>query len=278
MNSVAVGGSAFSGHGDLDHNNADLRIQLLSLQESTKKALMKSWAEVEELQQENTEYLERNRVLEQELEASKRREEKLAREVESLKARLGEGVINSPTSTSSAVENGNNEGSNNKLGRFLSKGTSEKLRSDELSRSGHSIDVSMKSAPELNFWQSRRGSRDAQKLEEELLLQMKDLEEEKKRVIAEWQVKLECRDTAIHHMETATKLQHEDLEHLRMSLEDALNHNSELEHIHAKQLHAYKKKVHEKKKVIVRQADKLKEMQEYIEDITAELEKVYRKS
>lgn len=63
-----------------------LRQELDELRESSRCALLKSWADVEQLHEENIEYQERNCHLELELTASKRREESYRKQLDEIKS------------------------------------------------------------------------------------------------------------------------------------------------------------------------------------------------
>jgi len=115
-------------------------------------------------------------------------------------------------------------------------------------------------------------------IESEFIQHLKEIEEDRRKEIAEWQVKVKGRDSAISSLERTAQLQSQTIQNMRSELERVRQKWHFREDEMVKKLHLAQKKVQERKKIIVEQADKLAEYQQYIKSLTTELEKLYQES
>lgn len=303
----------------MDSNNVqfrdmDAQKELHELRESTRAALMKSWAEVEALQGEKDGLEERLFEMEVELNQSLEREAEWKRLYEELKnnsdtnmpsratpfSAAATGAPAPPALAGSVSQGGlgaflnkgkgpgptpllssQSVGGDRSLGNFLNKPRGLRTQADrgDWTSDDEMDDPTIYSESYVNNPNKQRwGWRGKKQKETELQLQkqISDYEKEKQELMAQWQVKLECRDTAIHSMEQTTQLQGKTLDELRNELKEcrrALTENDEQANQEVERLN---RKLDEKRKYVLKQQDKIQDYKEHIKDLTDQLEKLCR--
>ena len=226
---------------------ASLLNELEELRESTKYALRVSWAEVEQLQEENAMQQEREQELQVELVASREREELLKQQMEEMKSRLDTplGTTNVNRGVISAMSD---EG-----------GIGKKF---EMSRWGAGWKMS-------SFYDNER-----ELMEREMIIQMTELEREKNKMIAEWQFKLELQASALKSMESAKKSQGDMLAEFQAKLESRSKQYRQKEARQKREIEFLKGKLNEKRTLIAKQFDQLRDYRTDIKKLEANLHRV----
>eukprot|EP00540_Astrosyne_radiata_P001176 CAMPEP_0116823744 /NCGR_PEP_ID=MMETSP0418-20121206/1009_1 /TAXON_ID=1158023 /ORGANISM="Astrosyne radiata, Strain 13vi08-1A" /LENGTH=307 /DNA_ID=CAMNT_0004452033 /DNA_START=69 /DNA_END=992 /DNA_ORIENTATION=+ len=304
-----------SGQFPVDNESIQLQVELDKLRESTRVALMQSWAEVEQLQEANATSEERNLRLETQLEESLEREANLQKQLKDLQRQLNE-------ATSSSHSRDNSTRKRPSLASFLQKSRStsnimtgitscesslsgisetqslthvtapEGLRRIPSGSSQGSMDESNNElidspthSPKWNLLSSRRrpnggswgrGNSEDTIREEKLLSKVRHLEEEKNDIMAQCQMKLECRDSALQSMEVTTQVQGESLVALRNELQQTKARAAAKESMLCKQMDQMKRKIQEKRRTVSKQQDKIEDLRDYIDELSAELDNLRR--
>lgn len=270
-----------------------LRIELEELRTSTKTELLKSWAEIELLEDEKEQVVDRNMDLLCELEASREREQALKLQVRNLQQRLGEepadqqqhplglrAFLGRKSSSRSICSSKSIGASTCMTSASSSKEFSYQADDHDMGSSFSSIgrrDSGSHATPGWTWPAKRRNSMVAaaekERIESEFMYQLRDLEQEKKELIAKWETKLDCSQSVLESMEQSRQIQGETLAQLQkqLKLQDNLAQERETELRDC--IYSLRKKLHEKRKYITKQQDKMKEYRDYIIDLTAELEK-----
>mmetsp|Transcript_26024 Transcript_26024/g.53263 ORF Transcript_26024/g.53263 Transcript_26024/m.53263 type:complete len:376 (-) Transcript_26024:24-1151(-) len=113
------------------------------------------------------------------------------------------------------------------------------------------------------------------RLEAEIFRQFSQLEAERDAAIAELGAKVTCRESAISSLEDTAELQGQTVNALRNELEEVKATKNEREDCLMEEILFLRQRVCDKKKTIIKQAKKMSECQEYIVEITNELERMY---
>mmetsp|Transcript_12041 Transcript_12041/g.15194 ORF Transcript_12041/g.15194 Transcript_12041/m.15194 type:complete len:332 (+) Transcript_12041:64-1059(+) len=283
-----------------------LKRELEKLRESSKTALQKSWAEVEQLQAEALAYFERINALERELEASHMREEEWRRQCEGqmttidLYKRKEEEQVCAAASMSPRMASKNRR-RNSLLAVFTRHAAvannvecCSELSQGECTESTTSIDSThgdlstegdhaVESDPSLDECQLPRKLRviidsavgtgpnqmrqdERERLESELLKYLKMEDLNKNEVIATLNMKISYQESAILELERTAEHQSESLWLLSLDLDRVQTES-------ARQIKTQQERVREKKKIIIEQMGQLKNFQEYITKLAEELEK-----
>lgn len=266
-----------------------LRQELEELRTSTRTELLKSWAEIEELEDEKEQVVERNLDLLCELEASREREEVLRLQVKHLLHKLGEEPADEhkPTGLRAFLGRRPSSGGKSSSRSITSQKSSGTNLTTSLSdNSDQHLDLDATHSPRSVLqrenslvwaWGAkRRGSvaaEEKERIENEFMFQLRDMEQEKRELIAKWETKLDCSKSVLESMEQGRKIQGETLDQLRKQLKYQHHQSQEREQQVKACVYALRKKLHEKRKFITKQQEKMKEYRDYINDLTAELEK-----
>lgn len=242
----------------------NLLVELEQLRESTKSALLESWAEVEHLHEENAVFQVREFDLQTELEASKNREELYKMELEKLKNQLTYKRNLAPQEAAqdnSKLGNGSPALSVDNASNLCQRDTS--TTSDQTS---NSAEGECETRREINRWGAgwimgsfRDNERD--EMEREFILQMTKLEREKNNLIAEWQHKVESRNEALLNMEILCKTQGILIDELKTKLDTRSKQFREKETRLRKEIDFLKTKIAEKRAIIFKQSDEIKKYQ-----------------
>ena len=227
--------------------------ELEELRESTKYALRVSWAEVEQLQEENTMQQELEQELRAELVASREREDILKRQMEEMKSRLDIPLecMNMNRGFTSAISDS----------RDTSLG-GETRKKSEVSRWGAVWKIS-------SLYDNER-----ELMEREMIIQMTELEREKNKMIAEWQFKLERLVSSLKSMENVKKSQGDKLAELQENLETQSKQYRQKETRQRREIDFLKEKLNEKRTLIAKQNDQIRDYQTDIQGLEAELQRV----
>jgi chromosome segregation ATPase len=274
-----------------------LRIELEELRTSTRTELLKSWAEIEVLEDEKEQVVDRNMDLICELESSREREQALQLQVQSLQQRLGEEPRDQHQHPSMGLRAflGRKSSSRSSLCSSRSSGASTCMNAQSFSKdysdcADHQQEDGSVCSSSINprdsdshglgwSWaaKTRRTSMAAtaekERIESEFMYQLRDLEQEKKELVATWETKLNCSQSVLESIEQSRQIQGETLVQLQNQLELQDNLAQERGTELRDCICSLRKKLHEKRKYIKRQQDEIKEYRDYINDLTAELEK-----
>lgn len=276
-----------------------LRCQIEKLRVSTREEMLKSWAEVEQLQREKEDSVERNLELACQLRQSKEREEELQQEVIDLKRRLGDPIAGEAKGLRAFMTRQESKRSNNpRDSRSISTRSIDTSSTTEHS-SESNIEMSGMSLPPPKRGIQREGSKrqgllqregslrfswpnnnsrnsllaaEKERLESEFITQINEMEREKEELLVEMRTKVVCRDSVLESMEHTQKAQGETLERLREDLKHQDRRAREREDELSDQIHGLKKKLKEKRKVIADQRNRLKDFKTHIDDLTSRLE------
>lgn len=278
------------------------------LRSSSRAEVLKAWAEVERVEDEKVEILDRNLELLSELRTSADRERGLQRQVEELRKCLSEQRVGAVVEDSKK--------SNQNLRLFLTNNNA--FRKNGGDKSGHEQGASERSISSWSTINSTKvanigcGTRDSissvlsvQDAHQEirhrwvwdsttnttgdsLLYQKGDnkklqneinnVEREKQNLIAEFKMQASFRESVLQSMDQTRKIQGETIEQLRKQLKTQEYYAYQKEVTMKQEIHNLTKKLQEKRKYISKQYAKLKECRSCITDLSAELERIHRAS
>lgn len=112
----------------------------------------------------------------------------------------------------------------------------------------------------------------ARQREDDLVEEIRQLQDEKADLMKEWTKKLECREQALRSMETTSSIQGEALQEAKEEVEATRREAMDREDHLMEQIEVLKRKNHEKKKLLKRQADELESYRMKVQDLLDELE------
>ena len=229
-----------------------VRQEMEEMRSEMKAELLNAWAEVEQLQDEREEVVERNLELVCELEASRQREQELRLQLSQLQAQIGDSSQEqqqiSPKGLRSLLRRGTSATS------LCSVATTKSCSSRDLNdsdSSGH------EEQPEGRWpWHKRRSSiteEEKERIEAEFIEQVTEMEREKQQLIYKWESRLKSREAILEELEKTNQVQDETLQQLRMELKIQDEVARQQEQDYKQHVHDLKKKLIEKKKYIYKE-------------------------
>jgi hypothetical protein len=265
---------------EFSRDELDLRKELNVLRESTKHALQQAWGE-------NTEKEDRIMTLERQIQDLLKREASYKQHLgeASQQARRGscQSVARSSSVSRSIAERprANSVNSTGMLDKFLEKPSKQRRPSGSGSVTGWSVGTELR-----DYISGKKGNTKMAK--NEMTQHLAVLEKQKRVELQEYEMKLQNKDTAIRNLEQANQRHQHSIRSLQLELEQAnLKHQQtvlslqmELERVKQTAIERERglhRKLDAKRDALAQNVKDLQSCQNYVNELTRELEKVYGK-
>ena len=262
-----------------------IRCEMEELRSASRAELLKSWDDMERVEDEKHELVIRNWELASELDTVVLSELALVRQVNELKQQLGQ------------VDEDECEGwKSNGRGSARSVFSFAECVGEE--QPPATVPSVRQQYPPCWTWNINRRSprlqEEKERLEDDLHHRLDDMERERELIIAKWVKKVSCRDELFDQLEKEFSRQFEERERQNQRIIEGWKEREasgvlmlkRTEQVHRiniemldqlqRQVRTLEKKLHSKEKYISKQNDKMNEYESYIEDLTSELELIYR--
>ena len=257
-----------------------IRHEMEEMRSSSKAELLKSWDEIERLEDEKVELKNHNLKLANLLRASMEREEALSRQVEELQQQVRQHTENDRPNLGlllSANRNSNGSHSARSVCSGISNVTMSTEADDEIPSPTEMPCGEQESEERWNWYVNGTYSliqAEKERLENEFMLRKQDMEFENQELIENWKTDDENGDEVPQSMEETRQIHIETLEQLLHQLKAHDSRASQREVDHKQQIRTLKKELYSKGKYIIKLNNKMNEYKSYIEDLTSALERI----
>lgn len=251
------------------------------MRSSSKAELLKSWDEIERLEDEKVDLKYHNQTLAKLLRASMEREEALNRQVEELQQQVRQHAENERPNLRLLLSSGqisHGSISSRSLCSVESNVTTSTDGASEIDSPTVMTCGQKENAPRWNWYVNRKGSHipeEKERLENEFKLRNHDLELEYQEIIEEWKAKVASGDVVLQSMEHVCQVHIETLEQLIQQLNEHDSRAKQREVDLKQKIRKLKKELYSKGKYISKQNEKMDEYKSYIEDLTSALERIH---